>query len=188
MQGKILDAAASVFSRKGYHKASMDEISADAGVAKGSLYYHFHDKSQLFQAVAVRGMEELRCELQQATELEVPINDKVAAVIDRVTALCFDYSDIFNIIMSDMAEGIEPEAWRNIQEAKSRLLDYITGLLREGWEYEHIIRKLDFELVTYALLSFIYTYRKQSIVRGDDARDKILGEIREVVMHGIMAK
>jgi AcrR family transcriptional regulator len=48
---KIIDAAAIIFSRSGYHRASMDEIARTAGVAKGTLYYNFPSKAGLFKAV-----------------------------------------------------------------------------------------------------------------------------------------
>ncbi len=39
--GLILDVAEEVLAEKGYHDASMEEIAARAGVAKGTLYQHF---------------------------------------------------------------------------------------------------------------------------------------------------
>lgn len=184
MQDRILDAAAKVFSQKGYHKACMDDIASEASVAKGSLYYHFHNKSQLYRDVAVRGIESLRLELQEAADMRRPIEETVAAVIDRISALCFDNTGLFNIIMSEMPEGIETEDWQQMQEAKGQLLEYLSVLLKEGHEYEHIIRPMDFSLVTHALMSFIYSYRKQS--QGPYDRDRMLREIREIIMHGIM--
>lgn len=44
----ILEAAACVFSEKGYSVASMDEIAAAAPVSKATLYAHFKDKKELF--------------------------------------------------------------------------------------------------------------------------------------------
>lgn len=47
----ILQAAEEVFLRSGYAEASMDEVSAGAGVSKQTVYTHFGDKQQLFVAV-----------------------------------------------------------------------------------------------------------------------------------------
>jgi AcrR family transcriptional regulator len=44
----ILEVAEEILIRKGYHNASMDEIAAQAGVAKGTLYQHFPTKEDLF--------------------------------------------------------------------------------------------------------------------------------------------
>jgi TetR/AcrR family transcriptional regulator, mexJK operon transcriptional repressor len=47
----ILSAATEVFLREGYARASVDAIAEAAGVGKQTVYGHFGDKQQLFQAV-----------------------------------------------------------------------------------------------------------------------------------------
>jgi AcrR family transcriptional regulator len=47
----ILDGALEVFARDGYTRASIDAISAAAGVSTRTIYNHFADKAQLFQTV-----------------------------------------------------------------------------------------------------------------------------------------
>ena len=47
----ILSVATKLFSRFGFHKTSMDEIAKIARKAKGSLYYHFASKEELFKEV-----------------------------------------------------------------------------------------------------------------------------------------
>lgn len=46
----MLDAAVKVFSRRGYHAASMDEIAEDAGISKPMVYAYLGSKEQLFIA------------------------------------------------------------------------------------------------------------------------------------------
>jgi len=45
----IVSVANRLFSRFGFHKTSMDEIAKVARKAKGSLYYHFASKEDLFR-------------------------------------------------------------------------------------------------------------------------------------------
>src|SRR5580693_8598312 len=47
----VLDAARSLFARKGYAQTSVDEIAAAARVTKGAVYHHFAGKEALFRAV-----------------------------------------------------------------------------------------------------------------------------------------
>lgn len=47
----ILEAAARLFVRHGFRKASVDEIARESGVSKPTLYTHFADKEALFAAV-----------------------------------------------------------------------------------------------------------------------------------------
>lgn len=59
----ILRVADKLFSRFGFHKTSMDEIARIARKAKGSLYYHFASKEDLFKEVVSIEMLNLRNQL-----------------------------------------------------------------------------------------------------------------------------
>jgi len=45
---KIFEAALRIFSEKGYAGATMDDVISVAGVSKGSIYWHFKSKRELF--------------------------------------------------------------------------------------------------------------------------------------------
>lgn len=47
---RLLRAAAAVFARLGYQKASIGDITAEAGLSSGSIYGHFGSKAELFVA------------------------------------------------------------------------------------------------------------------------------------------
>jgi len=53
----ILETAANILGEKGYHETSMDEIAAQVGVAKGTLYQHFASKEDLVLALFAREIE-----------------------------------------------------------------------------------------------------------------------------------
>ena len=46
-RAEILDAASAVFSARGYHAASIDDIAREAGVSKALIYEHFSSKQEL---------------------------------------------------------------------------------------------------------------------------------------------
>ena len=56
-RASIVDAAVAVAARRGISGSSMDEIAEQAGVAKGSLYYHFDSKDAIFTEVLRLGLE-----------------------------------------------------------------------------------------------------------------------------------
>jgi AcrR family transcriptional regulator len=47
----IIHGALALFARDGYTRASLDAIAAEAGVSNRTIYNHFSDKAELFQAV-----------------------------------------------------------------------------------------------------------------------------------------
>lgn len=48
---RILDAGVTVFSRKGYRDAAVDEIAAASNTSKGGVYFHFPNKQAIFLAL-----------------------------------------------------------------------------------------------------------------------------------------
>jgi AcrR family transcriptional regulator len=50
-RGRLLDAAASVFAKRGYRGASVEEISAEAGYTIGALYSNFSGKDEVLLAL-----------------------------------------------------------------------------------------------------------------------------------------
>ena len=48
---RILAAAVSVFALKGFQRASLDEIAAEAQLTKGAIYWHFRSKNDLFTSL-----------------------------------------------------------------------------------------------------------------------------------------
>ena len=50
---RMIQAAYELFSEKGVYKTSIDDIAKSAGVAKGTFYLYFADKTEIWEAVVV---------------------------------------------------------------------------------------------------------------------------------------
>ena len=57
---KIFETSMRLFSEKGYEATSIEEITATVGVAKGTLYYHFSSKEELFNFLIGEGVKLLQ--------------------------------------------------------------------------------------------------------------------------------
>jgi len=65
---KLLDAAALVFQRKGYHGALVSDVVVEAGVGQGTFYRHFESKRELFDALFDRVMVQIVTEVAGIAE------------------------------------------------------------------------------------------------------------------------
>ncbi len=74
-QQKILTAAASVFAKRGYQDAGMDEIAQVSGTSKGGVYFHFPGKDAVLLALLDQTSALLRRKVEKAIAAE---NDPVA--------------------------------------------------------------------------------------------------------------
>jgi AcrR family transcriptional regulator len=57
---RLLDAGGEMFSVKGYHSASVDDIVRQAGLGRGTFYKYFHDKLDLLVVLAEEAVQRLR--------------------------------------------------------------------------------------------------------------------------------
>jgi AcrR family transcriptional regulator len=64
-RAKLIAAARKAFAEKGYAAASMDELTADAGLTRGALYHNFGDKRGLLAAVVDQIDTEMAARAQQ---------------------------------------------------------------------------------------------------------------------------
>ncbi|MDR8407510.1 TetR/AcrR family transcriptional regulator [Nonomuraea sp. 3-1Str] len=63
---RILDAAADLLARHGYRRVTIDDVAAEAGIGKGTVYLHWKTREQLFGAVFGREVLYAIDELRQA--------------------------------------------------------------------------------------------------------------------------
>ena len=64
----IFEKAMQLFADKGYNDTSIEEITAVAGIAKGTFYYHFSSKEEVFNFLIDEGMKLLM------NNIEIKIN------------------------------------------------------------------------------------------------------------------
>jgi AcrR family transcriptional regulator len=68
---QIIEAAQMRFARYGFEKTTMKEIAGDLNMSKGSLYYYFPDKENLYKAIVRKEhdlfIREIRAEIERST-------------------------------------------------------------------------------------------------------------------------
>jgi len=65
---QILDAALVCFAKRGFHQASMHDISAEAGISVGLIYRYFENKDAVISAMADRHKKEIHEVLKRAQQ------------------------------------------------------------------------------------------------------------------------
>ena len=78
---KIFETSMKLFAEKGYDATSIEEITANVGVAKGTLYYHFSSKEEIFQFLIEEGVKLLKNSVEIKTEKLENSIDKIKAVV-----------------------------------------------------------------------------------------------------------
>lgn len=82
-RAQLLEAAAEVFARRGFHAASVEEVAEEAGYSKGAVYSNFSSKDELFLAVLQERRRQQVAFLDRFTEPQA-LDDEM---LDRIPSL-----------------------------------------------------------------------------------------------------
>jgi AcrR family transcriptional regulator len=173
----VIRAATTLFSRHGFRKTSMEDVAREAGVAKPTLYAHFSDKEQLFEAVCTHFGEAIIAQAHAAA-------DGPGTVIERVTGvLSAKFTAAFELVeMSPYAQ----ELLDTQRTAARRSIETTTAAL------EHILARVLTELDLRAFAVKAPTLARQLIQVGHGAsygahttaeQRKNLAALVELVLH-----
>jgi AcrR family transcriptional regulator len=104
----ITNVASKLFGRYGFYKTSMDEIAKIARKAKGSLYYHFESKEDLFKEVVSREFEVVKSELDKIINLpEVNAPDLIKLYLNSRMELLSKSYNYHETLKADLNEHFE---------------------------------------------------------------------------------
>lgn len=119
-QERVVRAAINEFHASGFTKAKVETIAENAGVAKGSIYQYFEDKTELFMYSVTWSMEYFMQEIDKATPLQdMDVFDyllkdrrKRAEMLKRETTLLLFYQDIMSGKFGKLTTTINEELWK----------------------------------------------------------------------------
>ncbi len=127
---ELLQAARTVFASKGYHDAKIEDIVAEAKVAKGTFYLYFRDKRSIF--VELVDAFFLRIEGAILTvETSVDIESQVKHNLRALVAVLLDDPLLAQILLS-YAAGLDPAFVAKIRAFYESVRDMLTESLVVG--------------------------------------------------------
>lgn len=107
---KLIDSAKKEFLEKGYTKASLRRICADAGVTTGALYFFFENKEDLFAAIVdppLNGLKSILYKHFKEDEEEIATIDSIEGIdmdhteiSDKIVGYIYDNYDSFMLLIT----------------------------------------------------------------------------------------
>ena len=101
-RAKLFDAAAALIGEQGLHATTVDQIVERAGVAKGTVYYHFKSKDELFQALLVEGLKRLADALRAEADSAASPSAALAGIVRAELANILRYEAFARLMMSQV--------------------------------------------------------------------------------------
>lgn len=130
---QILAAAKRCFQRKGYAQTTIDEIAAEYGLSKGSIYWYYPSKKavliDLFRVFVKETLNRILTEIESIRSAR----ERIVAIGERLASSMQEDIELYSALIVFWESSFLDESIREMLLDQYRLYDRIlTGLLDEG--------------------------------------------------------
>lgn len=155
---KLYEAAVTLIAEQGFSATTVDEIAERAGVAKGTVYYNFASKTELFEELLRHGVGLLTASLRTAaTETEARGGSRIEALDAMIRAgLVFidRYPAFTQLYVAELWRT--NRAWQStLMVVRQEAVAVVETVLREGVERGELSTEIDVPLTAAALVGMV---------------------------------
>lgn len=126
---EVVETAAIVFRRRGYHATRLEDIAEELGMHKGSLYNYIDSKEELLLAVVTPPATQLLDSMASLARADLPASEKIRLVARSHARVLEDYLPYVAVYVQEIAGQDRSPEWRDRDRAYVRLL---TEILEDG--------------------------------------------------------
>ncbi|WP_103504528.1 TetR/AcrR family transcriptional regulator [Streptomyces sp. SM14] len=134
---RLYDAAAALVAEQGFSGTTVEEIAERAGVAKGTVYYNFGGKTELFEELLAHGWGLLGAALREAADRSWQRGDSPGEILDALVrgglAFCAEHPSLVRVCVAELWRPGRP--WHaTVTTARGRSALEIERVLRARTE------------------------------------------------------
>jgi AcrR family transcriptional regulator len=152
-RAQIIQAALACFTRKGYNNTTMDGIAAESGLSKGSLYWYFKGKDDLFAAALMSAFMNVGQEAVTALEQCTTASDKLRAMAQAAAGFSKVAEGFFSLFLEFWASSPHREEtgqlWIGLL---TQYKDVVVEIIEEGVR-DGEFKPVDAEQLVWAMLA-----------------------------------
>jgi AcrR family transcriptional regulator len=183
---KILEAAAQIFSQKGYHATSMSDIAGAVNLQKASLYHHVDSKQEILASLLEEALELVINRVSQVLNQPIPADEKLRLAMQTYLETLIEQRDLSAILLLEH-RSLDPELRSRHLPRRDRF-EHIWRELLQGGIDEGIFRIEDVPVATRGLMgimNWVVTW-----FRGDGALTiaDISDQFADLVLKGMVIR
>jgi AcrR family transcriptional regulator len=182
---QILDAAARVFSVRGYHNTTVDDIAAEAGISKGTCYQYFPGKEDIFIVTMERSLETILAEAEASVG---DAGDALAALGLKGLTFISKYRDLQFMFMGVVSEtlGGNDRLKKKASEMYQQVAAFLARDIEKGIE-EKLFRPVNSLIVAYALMGIAEIVGNLDVVEEEFDVLSFFVNLMDFLQHGLYA-
>jgi len=147
---EILIQAANLFRKKGFSGTSMQDIARDVGILKGSIYYYFNSKSEIFREVLNKGISPILKNAEYIMSKDLSPDGKLRELIS--SHIYYIMENNYSLVLYfQEKEKISAEETKKYLESRNKYEKIFKDVLAEGIK-KGVFPKVNITLTVYAIL------------------------------------
>lgn len=155
---KLYEAAVTLIAEKGFSSTTVDEIAERAGVAKGTVYYNFASKNDLFEELLRHGVGVLTASLREAAEAVAASGgsrvDALDAMIRAGLVFIARYPAFTQLYVAELWRT--NRAWQStLMMVRQEAIAVVEKVLREAVGGGELSEEIDVPLTASALFGMV---------------------------------
>jgi AcrR family transcriptional regulator len=128
---KILEAAAHIFSEKGYHAASMQDIARSVNLQKASLYHHVSSKQEILLELLDQALDILIIRIGEVASLNIPPEEKLRKAIHVYLESLLEQRELSAVLLFEH-RSLDAELKSRHLPRRDRFETIWRGMIQEG--------------------------------------------------------
>jgi AcrR family transcriptional regulator len=174
----ILDSAAKVFATKPFHGVLIDEIAADAGIGKGTIYRYFETKDDLYFATTLYILDELAGLLSK----DLAPEQSSACRLERIAIECLRFYWDRRFLFPFLHDDVPPDRRGNLLKRREAILRFAQEAILSGIERREL-RGIDARIGAELFLGMV---RSANLFRQpEDTLEDLVAQIMSVFLEGV---
>jgi AcrR family transcriptional regulator len=150
---QIVEAAMTVFSKKGFHAANVSDVAAEAGVSQGTIYWYFDSKDELLKAALLHFFSDFGEVTFEALEHCQTAAEKLQALGQSMELFAKNAEGLFTLFLSYWSSSSQrEEASRWWIDMLVEYKDLVVGIVEEGVRSGEF-RPVDAEALVWAVMA-----------------------------------
>ena len=130
-KGRVLEAAASLFIRKGYEETTMQDIMEESGLSKGAIYHHFAGKQEILSTMIADAQMKVNTFFQEMEEnTELTVKEKIS----RIIRYFFDNKNQSMLIRNRWVEKVPYALVDTVRNGNAFIAPRVAGIIKQGNE------------------------------------------------------
>lgn len=156
---RILKISRQMVMKSGYHGLSLDALSSELGVSRGTIYNHFTCKEEILLALVIETMNRRRDMFQQAASYFGPPRVRIAAIgvaAEIFVRLYPDHFSVEQIVKSDSIwDKTSAERQSRMKMCQLQCVGICAGIVRDAIAQSHLVLADDVtpEMLVFGLWS-----------------------------------